>query len=242
MLYDKKYRRTIKMSSLKWKSITKRSFLKRFRDRLSFVLFFTSSFICFVWIIIFYLYFKFLRTSLLTFFNDIMFFHVINFELYQNEILMLHREDRTTTQIVNHLNEIYQVKVIYRTIERRLKSWNVTIKRIKTNDSSKLRARIEILFFQSECIDEKILFFLKQKEYFIDSWKLIRIHKELDITKRIFVRDKKTSNRILLNIIKTEFDKDVAREYEKELLHYHFRTQDHIVFRFVRCYIINIFC
>jgi hypothetical protein len=155
---------------------------------------------------------------------------------------MLHREDRTTTQIVNSLNEIYQVKIIYRTIKRRLKFWNVTIKQIKTNDSSKLRARIAILFFQSECIDEKILFFLKQKEYFIDSWKLIRIRKELDITKRIFVRDKEASNRILLNIIKTELDKNVAREYEKELLHCHFRIQDHIVFRFVRCYIINIFC
>jgi hypothetical protein len=49
-------------------------------------------------------------------------FHVIDLESYQNEILMLHRENRTTTQIVNHLNEIYQVKIIYRTIERRLKS------------------------------------------------------------------------------------------------------------------------
>jgi hypothetical protein len=171
-----------------------------------------------------------------------MFFHVIDLESYQNEILMLHREDRTTTQIVKHLNEIYQVKVIYRTIERRLKFWNVTIKRIKTNDSSKLRARIAILFFQSECIDEKILFFLKQKEYFIDFSELIRIRKEFDITRRIFVRDKEASDRILLNIIKTKLDKNVAREYEKELFHYYFRTQDHIVFKFVRCYIINIFC
>jgi hypothetical protein len=150
-------------------------------------------------------------------------FHVIDLESYQNEILMLHREDRTTTQIVNHLNEICQVKIIYRTIERRLKFWNVTIKRIKTNDSSKLRTRIAILFFQNECIDEKILFFLEKKEYFIDSWRLICIRKELDITKRIFVRDKEASNRILLNIIKTELDKNVTREYEKELLHCHFR-------------------
>ncbi len=223
-------------------SITKRSLLKRLRDRFLFVLFFTSFFIRCVWIIIFYFYFTFLRTSLLTFFNDIMSFHVIDFESYQNEIFMLHREDRTTTQIVNHLNEIYQIKTIYRTIKRHLKFWNVIIKRIKTNDSSKLRTRIAILFFQSECIDEKILFFLKQKEYFIDFWKLIRIRKEFDITRRIFVRNKKASDRILLNIIKTKLDKNVAWEYEKELLHRHFRIQDHIVFRFVRCYIINIFC
>jgi hypothetical protein len=79
----------------------------------------------------------------------------------------------------------------------------------------KLRARIMILFFQCDCNDEEILFFLKQEKYFINRWELIRIRKELDITKRIFVRDKKESNQILLNIVKTKLDKDVAREYEK---------------------------
>jgi hypothetical protein len=98
------------------------------------------------------------------------------------------------------------------------------------------------LFFQCDCNDEEILLFLKQKKYFIDRWELIRIRKELDITKRIFVRNRKKSNRILLNIVKAKLDKDVAREYEKELLHCHFRTQEHIVFRFVRSCINNIFC
>jgi hypothetical protein len=99
-----------------------------------------------------------------------------------------------------------------------------------------------ILFFQCDCNNEEILFFLKQKKYFIDRWKLIRIRKELNITKRIFVRDKEKSNRILLNIVRAELDKNVAREYEKKLFHCHFRIQEHIVFRFVRTCINNIFC
>ncbi len=70
---------------------------------------------------------------------------------------------------------------------------------------------------------------------------MIRIRKELSITKRIFVRNEKESNRILLNIVKAKLDKNVAREYEKELLHCHFRTQDHIVFKFVRNRHNNIF-
>ncbi len=36
------------------------------------------------------------------------------------------------------------------------------------------------------------------------------IRKELSIKRRIFVRDRKELNRILLNIVKTELDKDVA--------------------------------
>ncbi len=171
-----------------------------------------------------------------------MFHQIIDFDFHKNEVLKLHQKEHAVAQIAKYFRDTYQIEVAIRTIERRLQSWNVTIKRIKTNDSSKLRARITILFFQCDCNDEEILLFLKQKKYFIDRWKLIRIRKELDITKRIFVRDKKKSNRILLNIVRAELDKDVAREYEKELLHCHFRIQEHIVFRFVRSCTSNIFC
>jgi hypothetical protein len=156
----------LNVNSFKWKSITKHSLLKRFSDWLSFVFFFTFFFICCVWIIVFYLYFKFLRTNLLTFFNDIMSFHIIDFELYENEILMLHQGNRMTTQIVNHLNENYQVKIIYRIIKRRIRFWNITIKQIKTNNSSKLRMRIAILFFQNKRIDEKIIFFRAERLFY----------------------------------------------------------------------------
>jgi hypothetical protein len=80
------------------------------------------------------------------------------------------------------------------------------------------------LFFQCDCNDEEILLFLKQEKYSINRWRLIRIRKEFDITRRIFVRDKEESNRILLNIVRAELDKNVAREYERKLLHCHFRT------------------
>ncbi len=156
--------------------------------------------------------------------------------------MKLHQKEHVVAQIVKYLRDTYQIEIVTRTIKRRLQSWNVTVKRIKTNDSSKLRTRITILFFQCDYNDEKILLFLKQKKYFIDRWELIRIRKEFNITKRIFVRNKKKSNRILLNIVKAQLDKNVTRKYEKELLHYHFRTQKHIVFRFVRSCINNIFC
>ncbi len=156
--------------------------------------------------------------------------------------MKLHQKEHVVAQIAKYFRDTYQIEVAIRTIKRRLQSWNVTIKRIKTNDSSKLRARITILFFQCDCNDEEILFFLKQKKYFIDRWRLIHIQKEFNITRRIFVRDKKELNRILLNIVKAKLDKNVAREYERKLLHCHFRTQEHIVFRFVRNCIINIFC
>ncbi len=167
---------------------------------------------------------------------------IIDLDFHKNEVLKLHQKEHAVAQIAKYLRNTYQIEIATHTIERRLQSWNVTIKRIKTNDSSKLRARITILFFQCDCNDEEILLFLKQEKYFIDRWELIRIRKEFDITRRIFVRDKEESNRILLNIVRAELDKDVAREYERELLHCHFRTQEHIVFRFVRNCINNIFC
>ncbi len=141
---------------------------------------------------------------------------IINSDFHKNKILKLHQKKHVVAQIAKYFRDTYQIEVVTRTIKRRLQSWNVTIKRIKTNDSSKLRARIAILFFQCNCNDEEILLFLKQKKYFINLWKLIRIRKKLDITKRIFVRDKEKSNRILLNIVRAELDKDVAREYEKK--------------------------
>ncbi len=66
---------------------------------------------------------------------------------------------------------------------------------------------------------------------------MIRIRKKLSITKRIFVQDKEESNQILLNIVKAKLDTNVARKYEREVFHCHFRIQKHIVFKFVRdCY------
>lgn len=159
----------------------------------------------------------------------------IDLESYKDEVLELHQEGHAAAQIANYLRDTFQIRVATRTIERRLQSWNVTTKRIKTDDSPELRARIAVLFFQCGCNDEEILLFLKQEGYSIGRWGLIRIRKELGITRRISVRDREESDRILLNIVRAELDKGVARGYGRGLLHCHFRTQGHIVSRFVRC-------
>ncbi len=144
MFYDKNLYRTMSIFFFSF------LFLTFFNNLIYF------SFICF----------KLRRTSLLTFFNDIMSSHVINLESYQEHIVKLHRKNCFTTQIVINLRENFQVQVTSRTIKRRLQNWNVTVKRVKTNDSSKLRARITILFFQSDCIDEEILFFFETRKIF----------------------------------------------------------------------------
>ncbi len=123
--------------------------------------FFLLIFNQFILSVLFYICINFRRTSLLTFFNDILFHQIIDFDFHKNEILKLHQKKHVVAQIVNYFRDTYQIEIIIRTIKRRLQSWNVTIKRIKTNDSSKLRVRITILFFQCDCNDEEILFFLK---------------------------------------------------------------------------------
>jgi hypothetical protein len=96
-----------------------------------------------------------------------------------------------------------------------------------------LRVRLSILFYQCEFNDADILFALQQEEFFIDIYDVVRIRKELDIIKRVSARDVKETDKRLLKIIQAKFDKDIARDYDRDMLYYHFRNQEHIISRSV---------
>lgn len=158
----------------------------------------------------------------------------IDLDTHQEDIITLYRSGQTSTHIVQHLKEVHDISITTRTIERRLAEWNVLSKRIKTEDSWQLRCRIAILFFECGFNDVDILYALHQEGYSLTHRALVRIRKELGITRRISVHNREEADQELKKIVEAEFEKGPARGYGRGLLYYHFRSQGHVVSRFVR--------
>ena len=98
----------------------------------------------------------------------------------------------------------------------------------------KFRVRIANLFYQCEFNDTNILFALKREEYFIDKHALKQIQLELDIIRRIFIQNVRETDERFKKIVQEEIDKDIVRNYERDLLYYHFQSHEHIVSRYLQ--------
>ena len=75
---------------------------------------------------------------------------------YREEITHLYHSGNSISDIAKSLLDTYDVDVKLRTLERRLKEWNLR-KLTYTEDSPHLRARITTLFFQCCLNDDDML-------------------------------------------------------------------------------------
>lgn len=155
----------------------------------------------------------------------------VDLEIHQREIITLYRNGQTSTQISNTLKQHHDITVTARTVERRLSEWQIINKRIKTEDSSMLRCRISALFYECGFNDVDALFALHHEGYSLSHKALVRIRKELGITRRISVHDRQAADEKLKRIVEQKLEKGPARGYGRGLLYYHFRSQGHIVSR-----------
>lgn len=70
--------------------------------------------------------------------------NLVPLDEYQERIQNLNQCGHSSSQIVNYLKKTNDIIITSRTIERRLKAWNLTNKRVKTEDTPELRLRISL--------------------------------------------------------------------------------------------------
>ena len=154
----------------------------------------------------------------------------IDLHLYKDEIIELYRNTSSSENIAPVLLRRYGVQVSVKTIKRRLAEWGIT-KRIRTDETSQLRARISALFFECCATDKEILYILEQEGYTIGKWGLKSIRKQLGLVRRVSRFNREEADQRLREVVQEELDKGLIEGYGRGYLYHHFRNQMHIVSR-----------
>ncbi len=159
----------------------------------------------------------------------------VNLELYKDEIIDLLFQGKTISDIVQHLRETYEVQLVSRTLQRRMRTWQVTV-RPQTQDTELLRTRIQDLFFDG-FDDTELLQILQEEDHQIGKYSLKRIRKELGLKRRLRTEeDKETANQRALDALTEELQHGVVEGYGRGLLYAHFQQLGVHIARFVSSY------
>ena len=142
---------------------------------------------------------------------------IVDLSLYKAQIITWFQdENKTAQEIVDLLCESYDTIVALRTVQRRLKDWNIT-KRTRAENTATLRARIAYMFCILGFTDLEILHALKHEGYQIEMTSLVRIRREQKLWRRLSVFDRVALEEQLREAIKEELDKgllkDMGRDY-----------------------------
>ena len=159
----------------------------------------------------------------------------VNLELYKDEITDLLFRGKTISDVVQHLKETYEVQLVPRTLQRRMRTWQVTV-RPRTQDTSLLRTRIQDLFFDG-FDDVKLLQILQEEGHQIGKYSLVRIREELGLKRRLHTEDEKeTADQRALDALTEELQHGIVEGYGRGLLHAHFQQLGVHIARFVLSY------
>jgi hypothetical protein len=158
----------------------------------------------------------------------------LDLEFHKEEIISLFHSGHNADFIANHISQQLEiVNISERTIRRRLQQWGV-FKRLRTQDSSQLRARITVLFY--ECLeDEEMLDALHREGYVLGDRALKRIRKDIGLSRRFSILEREKSNTRLMEIVQQELDKGTIEGYGRGYLHTYFRRHG---YNFSRCVVI----
>ena len=155
----------------------------------------------------------------------------IDLEPYKDTIISLY-QDHSIEHVRQYLSD-QGIEVVSRTIKKRLNQWNVS-KYVHTDDTAELRLRIAALFYQCAFKDPDILDALRQEGFTVQPRALKRIRLKMGLVRRLSTRDREEADRRLLAIVKAELEKGRIEGFGRNHLYYHFRSQQHIISRFVR--------
>jgi hypothetical protein len=98
-------------------------------------------------------------------------------------------ENKTANEIAELLRSSYDVIVVSRTVQRRLKDWDIT-KRTRAMDTATLRARIAYMFCILGFTDNEMLHALKIEGYQIGRTSLVRIRREQRLWRRFSISNR----------------------------------------------------
>lgn len=156
----------------------------------------------------------------------------IDLSPYKDTIISLFQSDMTAEDISAYLCTKYAVNVEQKTIRRRLLQWGVR-KRVRTDDTPQLRARIAVLFYQGFLPEHTILTALRSEGYSINARALARIQKRLGMKQRINPGDADEADRAFESVVQKELDAGSIEGYGRSNLASYFQERMHIVSRYV---------
>jgi hypothetical protein len=156
----------------------------------------------------------------------------IDLEPYKAQMISWFQDDNmAANEISESLRSSYDIIVVPRTIQRRLKDWGIT-KRTRVENTAKLRARIAYMFCVLGFTDNEMLHALKIEGYQLGRTSLVRIQREQRLWRRLSIFDRAALKEQLQEAIKEELDKGSIEGYGRGLLYTHFRTIGFIATRF----------
>lgn len=156
----------------------------------------------------------------------------IDLTSYREEITQLYNSGNSISNITKSLLETYNIDIKPRTLERRLKEWD--LRRLTyTEDGPHLRARVTTLFFQCCLNDDEILHVLQQEGFQIKRRTLQRIRLSMGLHRRLSLDRYEEIDSILKEVVRKELDKGGIEGYGRGLLYTHFRSHMHIISRYL---------
>lgn len=146
----------------------------------------------------------------------------VNLDPYKEEILHLLSTQKSFSDILQYLQTQHELPVSDKTLRRRLKTWNVSVRTLTSNDST-LQGRISDLFFHG-LNDNQILHALREEGFSIGPYALGRLRSEYGLKRRLRTQEERDQSQDLgLDVLTEELQKGVIEGYGRGLLHAHFQ-------------------
>ena len=155
----------------------------------------------------------------------------VELDCFREEIQEMRASD-TIDGIVNWLSNVHNITVSRSTMKRKLQEWQTIIQE-RTEDSPQLRARLAVLFYEVCLKDDDMMRVLIEEGYQITLTGLVRLRKELNMTRKVDFRHREEADRLLLDIAQKELDKGEIDGYGISHLYTYFRTKQFNISRFV---------
>jgi len=156
----------------------------------------------------------------------------INLDPYKDEILALISAKKSNANIIQYLQNSYQLQLADHTLRRRLKEWDVSIRKW-TQDTPALRDRITSLFFNG-LNDDQLYRALQTEGYQLGERAVPRLRYELDLKRRLStIEDQQEADEAAVGVITEELQKGVIQGYGRGLLHAHFQQLGVNIARYV---------
>jgi hypothetical protein len=148
----------------------------------------------------------------------------------KDTIIELYLSSSSCLDISIYLQDEFSIKISRTTLQNRLIEWGIR-RNSKNDDSSALRARITVLFFECCLEDNDILYILRKEGYSLNKLGLQRLRKKMGLIRRVSLQSREEADKFLLEHVQKELDKGTIEGLGRGHLYTYFRNSMHLVSR-----------
>lgn len=111
--------------------------------------------------------------------------HKVNLDSHRERIIEQYQAGISVNQICSELNEVQDVPIVRRTLERRLKEWGIPLKQVRTVTTNHLQGRLRDLYYHTGMNDGQLQRKLQAEGYTISKDGLANMRRGLGIYRRL---------------------------------------------------------